>query len=135
MPAVSILMIRLSLVWLMVGSFLGSAMMLGKVFAWPVVWILLPAHMESAIVGWLAQFLIGTAYWMFPRHLESAGRGNPAPAWMMALLLNAGIISVIAAPWAGVELLTTAGRLMIFVATLLFIYLMWSRVVSYRDRE
>ena len=135
MPAVSMFMIRLSLVWLIVGSLLGSVMMAGKVFVWPAAWILLPAHMESAIFGWLAQFLMGTAYWMFPRYLRSADRGSPVLAWGMVVLLNVGIVAVIAAPLSGVETLETAGRLMAFVATLLFIYLMWGRVVSYRDRR
>lgn len=67
MDRVSVVMIRASLVWLLVGALVGAAMMIDEVLpgAWRV-WMG-PTHGHMLFVGWFVQFAIGVAYWLFPR--------------------------------------------------------------------
>src|SRR5690554_3877416 len=67
-PATSIHMLRLSLIWLLVAFTSGSLLLLNKAMGFhPALWALLLVHMEAAIFGWILQFVMATAYWMFPR--------------------------------------------------------------------
>jgi len=51
-----------------------------------------PIHYELTIWGWLVQFVMGTAYWIFPRFLKGESRGSALPAWIMVCLYNIGLI-------------------------------------------
>lgn len=131
MPVISIWMIRLSLIFLLLTFVTGSLILMNKAVGWsPVFWALLPVHIEIAVLGWVLQFVMGTAYWMFPRFVEGPKRGSKKKAWVMVGVLNIGIIlSALALgnPWV-----QFAGRLVLLTGVLLFVSLMWKRVVSYR---
>ncbi|MDZ7773758.1 MAG: hypothetical protein U5K31_13620 [Balneolaceae bacterium] len=132
MPLVSRIMIRSSLACLMVAVGMGSLLLVHK--AWPLhaaLWQLLPLHIELALMGWVVQFTLGTAYWMLPRHLEGPPRGSPRAALGMALLLNGGILLVLLYHLYTVGWMHVAGRLLETGAVALFIALHWKRVVSY----
>lgn len=131
MPAVSIWMIRLSLIYLILTFVTGAAILVNKAFAiHPAFWALLPVHIEIAILGWIFQFVLGTAYWMFPRYLEKEKRGSVRLAWIMVISLNMGVIMT-GLSFGSIRIVFT-GRLLLIVSVLLFIKLMWNRVVSYR---
>ncbi len=132
MPSVSIWMIRSSLVWFLLTFLTGSLLLLNKGFEIsPALWALMPVHYEMALLGWILQFVLGTAYWMFPRHLEGPKRGNRKSAILMVITLNAGI--VFSAFAMNQEWVLFAGRFFLLSGVILFVRLMWGRVVSYRD--
>lgn len=135
MPAVSRLMIRLSLIYLLLGLILGTLMLINKAhFIHPAMWFVLPAHIEWMIFGWIIQFTLGTAYWILPRILETKGRGPIWPAWLMAVSLNVGILFVTAGGFIGSSYVLT-GRIFEILAVLLFVMLHWKRVVTYANHS
>jgi cbb3-type cytochrome oxidase subunit 1 len=134
MPKPSRWMIRLSLVYLMVGITLGALMFIHK--AYPVhqaIWMLLPIHIEITIFGWIIQLTLGTAYWILPRFLEGPSRGDSNLAYLMIGSLNLGIIFVIADVLLSFPLpFDLLGRIFELVAVVLFVSLHWNRIVTYR---
>lgn len=136
MSAQSIWMIRLSLLSLLISVLIGGLLLVHKVLpVHPMLWAFLPVHYEIAILGWLVQFVMGTAYWMFPRHLTGPGRGSEGLAWVLVVMFNLGLlILLIASATAYDQILPLTGRGCMILAVILFGALMWNRVVSYRER-
>lgn len=136
MPAPSRWLIRSSFVCLLFGIIIGALLLIHKAYpVHPAMWSLLPVHIELLIFGWIIQFTMGTAYWILPRYLEGASRGNPALAKIMVVLLNLGIAIMIIGRISNWDVvLSVAGRLLEIGAVLLFIKLHWQRVVSYGNR-
>lgn len=135
MPVQSVWMIRLSLSYLLIAVLTGAVVLVHK--AIPIhdaIWGLLPVHYEMAIWGWLVQFVMGTAYWMFPRYLMDKGRGSSGLAWGVVAVINLGLWLLLAS-YLTYEYLAIAGRGLLLIGTLLFAGLMWNRVVSYRNRR
>lgn len=136
MPAVSRWMIRLSLMYLLAGILAGAFLLVHKVYPLHAsAWLLLPMHIEVTIFGWIVQITLGTAYWMLPRYLKGRPRGRRWLGWVMAICLNLGIVFIIIdlLEWVPVSL-RFAGRLLQVIAVLLFIYLHWNRIVTYRNK-
>jgi hypothetical protein len=133
MPAQSVWMIRLSLAWLFLATLIGSILLVHKaVELHPVMWSLLPLHFETAIWGWAVQLAMGTAYWIFPRHLVGTKRGPEKPVWWVLILFNTGLITLLAGYLhQSVLLLKLTGRGVMTFAVIIFGILMWSRVKSY----
>ncbi|NGP88756.1 cbb3-type cytochrome c oxidase subunit I [Fodinibius halophilus] len=134
MPAISRWMIRISLLYLLVGMVSGAIMLVNKAYViHPSVWALLPIHIEVVIFGWVIQLTLGTAYWMLPRFLEQPQRGNPQLAIGMVVALNLGILVIIADILLSVSWgLGLLGRILELSAVVLFVILHWDRIVSYR---
>lgn len=135
MPGPSRWMIRLSFCHLMLGFTFGALMLINKaVDVHPMIWILLPLHIETLFWGFIIQFTMGTAYWMLPRYLKGADRGNPRLPWLMTGLLNSGILLYLAGNiTAAGSLLLITGRSLELMSVGMFIYLHWSRITSYRN--
>lgn len=132
MPLISRIMIRLSLVYFLVGTAIGALMLINKAFlVSPLIWFIFPIHIEFLIFGWIIQFTLGVAYWILPRFLETKGRGNPIPAWLMVAVLNLGILAVSFAPYGLGKTVGLTGRILEAVSVILFITLHWKRVVTY----
>lgn len=135
MPAQSVWMIRLSLSYLLIAILIGAVLLTHK--AVPIhnaIWGLLPIHYEMAVWGWLVQFVMGTAYWMFPRYLMDKGRGSSALAWSVVAVMNLGLWVLLGSYVTG-DYMATAGRGLLLIGVLLFARLMWNRVVSYKNRK
>lgn len=90
MPRWSVWMQRSAMAWLVLGAALGALLLAGTPSAVPV---LVRAHLEMMLIGWVTQFTMGTAHWMLPKHAAGPARG---PEWLVAvawLLLNGGVIA------------------------------------------
>jgi cbb3-type cytochrome oxidase subunit 1 len=137
MPTPSRWLIRCSLLYLLIGFTMGAFMLIVKItplHSW--IGILLPIHIEILIFGWIIQLTMGTAYWIFPRFLETGSRGNRALAWGMIICLNAGIFSVIIGSLSYVQFpFRLLGRILETLSVILFIAFHWRRIVTYRNRE
>ncbi len=120
MPRLSVLYIRAALLYLAVGFTLGAAMLWNKGLPLhPLIWRLLPAHMEFLLVGWTVQLAFGVAFWILPRFYTA--RGDTRPAWLAFYLLNVGVWMVGMAPPLGLpDLVPLLGRVTEFGAAVAF---------------
>ncbi|MFO7845800.1 MAG: hypothetical protein R6V27_04495 [Balneolaceae bacterium] len=133
MPGPAVWMIRLSLCYLLFAVVTGAFILVHKAFPLhTAVWGVLPVHYEVAIWGWLVQFVMGTAYWIFPRFPGDSGRGPVWLAWGILTGINAGVWLLAASVF--MNDIAIAGRTSILLSVLAFTGLMWNRVVSYRNR-
>lgn len=129
MPRLSKWMLRAALVYLALGFTLGALLLANKGIPFlPILWRLLPVHVEVVLFGWLVQFALGVGFWILPRY-PGGSRGNETLAWISCGLLNLGILLAIlpalddaAGPWL------VAGRAAEFGAVALFIAHAWGRV-------
>lgn len=135
MPVQSVWMIRLSLMHLLIAVIIGGLLLIHKSTPLhPGIWALLPVHFELAIWGWLVQFVMGTAYWMFPRHLTGETRGGTARSWIMILLFNTGTLLLVTGYFLPeISSIPIIARFSVMLSILLFISLMWKRIVTYRN--
>lgn len=128
MPRLSIVYIRVALIYLAAGFTLGALLLWNKGLpVHPLVWRLLPAHIEFLLMGWTVQLTLGVAFWILPRFRSS--RGDTRPAWLAFWLLNLGICLVCAAPLPGVP--TSAllwGRMAEASAAAAFAVHAWPRI-------
>ena len=92
MPRLSVWMIRASLVYLLVGFTFGGLILFHKGLSLsPVLWRLLPAHIEFLMIGWIIQLVAGVAFWILPRFSRAPRRGNVRLAWIAFGLFNFGL--------------------------------------------
>lgn len=136
MPAPSRWMIRLSLIYLLLGMGMGAVMLIHKAYPLhPAIWQLLPFHIEVTIFGWIIQFTLGTGYWMLPRFLKGPQRGPGWAANTLIIFLNAGIFFTLLDDLTDTELpVQLLGRSLELLAVIIFISLHWRRIVTYRNR-
>lgn len=128
MPRLSVWFIRAALLYLVAGFTFGALMLANKGLSFsPLLWRLLPIHVEIVLMGWIAQLALGVAYWILPRFRQA--RGNTQAAWGAFVLLNTGIwligLSLVINGPSWVPLL---GRLAEVAATAAFALHAWPRV-------
>jgi hypothetical protein len=127
MPKLSVWFMRAALISLLLGSTFGALLLWNKGMPiHPMIWRLLPAHMELLLVGWMVQLAFGVAFWILPRWQSS--RGDVRPVWAAFICLNAGIVLVAIAPFAGGGgWMQTVGRLLEMLAAGAFAIHAWPR--------
>jgi len=129
MPRLSVWFVRASFIHLFLGSTFGGLILANKGIPFaPWTWSLLPAHIESLLLGWMVQLAMGVAYWILPRFRSGPPRGNVNLAWVALVLLNAGIVIVALQPFTDAAWLALTGRIFETSAILLFIMVSWRRV-------
>ena len=92
MPLFSRIAIRLALLHLIVGAFLGASLLAGKAYGFAYWKTLLP-HVEIMLYGWVFQLILGVSYWILPRNSSPPFRGNVVFAWLSLLFLNCGVVA------------------------------------------
>lgn len=134
MPKLSIFFIRTSLIYFIIGITIGAVMLADKGLPfYNAIWTLRSAHIELALLGWIVQLIMGTAYWILPRHPVGEPRGNIYTAWSSYTLLNAGIIMGIASIWfLNSPRLDILFRLLQFAGIGCFAYVIWPRVLTFK---
>lgn len=127
------LLIKSSLIYLVIGAFLGALLLINKALnVEPAIWAWLPVHIELMIFGWIIQFTLGVAYWILPRFLEGEARGNSSLAYLMVCAINLGIWMMVVAELTQIsDSLRLVARGLELLAVLLFISLHWKRIVTY----
>ncbi len=129
MPRLSYLFIRTLLVYLVLGFTFGSLILANKgvPFA-PLVWTLLPIHIEFLILGWLTQLALGVAFWILPRLASNTPRGNERWSWTAFVLVNLGIALNVASPYVGLTWLGLSARILQAVGVAAFAIGNWKRI-------
>ncbi len=94
MERLSAWMVRASLCWLLLGAVVGGLMLSDRLV--PGDWIawFLPTHAHVLLVGWLLQFVLAVAYWLFPRRRtpERPLGYDERSALVVAAALNVGLL-------------------------------------------
>ena len=128
MPRLSCWFIRAALIYLLIGVTFGGLILLHKGRpVHPLLWRLLPLHIELLLFGWIVQLVMGVAFWIFPRFLRQ--RGNVKLAWVAFGLLNLGVWLAGAAPFFdGAATVIAVGRLVEAGAVVAFVLHLWPRI-------
>jgi heme/copper-type cytochrome/quinol oxidase subunit 1 len=130
MPRFSVFSVRASLLYLALGFTLGGLLLFNKgIPIYPLLWTLLPAHIDFLIMGWTAQLIMGVAFWILPRFSQEPKRGNVRLAWIAFVLLNLGIWLVALNPYFIFSAwMLFLGRLSQAAGILIFAIYAWPRV-------
>lgn len=149
MPLISRVSVKASIVYLVLGAVLGAILLINRWFPLgAVVAALRVSHIQFLVVGWLTQFIIGVAWWLFPplaiglRYGASlpvrrgqSQRGSEALFWLGLACLNAGILlRALFEPihgWAKLSLfgiLAGISGLFLLAAAVLLVVNLWGRV-------
>ena len=148
MPATSRITVRASLVYLGLGAVLGALLLINRwlpLGAW--VYALKISHVQFLIVGWLTQFILGVAWWLFPplkigRDVDGAAsrrgqaqRGSEPLFWATLVLLNVGVLmrglGIPLQAWTRLtwlEAVNGLSGLFVLVAVVAFVFNVWDRV-------
>ncbi len=129
MPRLSCWFVRAALLYLFAGFTLGALMLANEGLAfYPISGVLLPAHMEILLAGWLVQLAMGVAFWILPRLPHGPPRGHEALVWLAFALFNLGIGLTVAGSILYVPALVWSGRLCEIGGVLAFVTGIWPRV-------
>ena len=129
MPRLSVWFVRASFIHLFLGSTFGALILANKGIPFaPWTWSLLPAHMESLLIGWMVQLAMGVAFWILTRFRSGPRRGNAAFVRIALVMLNTGVVMVAVQPFSDTTGLVLAGRILETFAIMLFIIVSWQRV-------
>lgn len=128
MPRLSIYLIRTALLHLLLGFTLGALLLANKgILIHPLIWRLLPIHIEILLLGWTVQLALGVAFWILPRFQNA--RPRAALAWAAYLLLNLGVALVtLSVFFLSTPLLVFYGRLAEVGAVVAFALHAWPRI-------
>ena len=95
MPKLTRCFVRGGFVCLAIGMLAGGLILLQKgTGRFPVLWVLLPAHIYLVLVGGVTQCAMGVGYWILPRLSGGRRRGFAALAWSSYWALNTAILLV-----------------------------------------
>lgn len=130
MPPLSILFVRASFIYLLIGFAAGAALSLQRGMPFQqAIWKLWSVHVEFLVFGWMVQLAMGVAFWILPRFFAGPPRGNERPMWAAFYLLNLGVCFCGLAPAAGLPLfLSLAGRSCELLSAVCFAVHAWPRV-------
>lgn len=131
MPALSVWMVRLSLIHLVAGSGLGALLLASHQMPRLTrigggLWGYRNVHLETLLVGWMVQLALGVAFWILPRVRGERPRAGLAAAG--AVLLNAGVVVAAVGGVREAEAWALAGRGAEAAAAVLFGIHAWPRV-------
>lgn len=129
MPRLSVLMIRVALLYLGVGFLFGGLLLFNKGI--PLegsIWRLLPVHVELLVFGWMFQFVMGVAFWIAPRFSTEPRYGHVILAQFAFVLLNIGTCLCAASQWSGSAPLHLLGRIALLSAGIAFLSHLFPRV-------
>ncbi len=128
MPRLSCWFVRSALIHLTLGFTLGSLLLWNKGLPiHPLLWRLLPAHLEFLLIGWTVQLALGVAFWILPRFRTV--RGHERLAWLSFVLLNIGVwLAGLGQVFAAANFVTLLGRGCEAWALLAFVMHIWPRI-------
>ena len=149
MPVTSRISVKASIIYLVLGAALGAVLLVHRwVPLGSAVNALLASHVQFLVIGWLTQFIVGVAWWLFPplaigfrpdtglpSRRGQAQRGSEGLFWATLACLNAGVLlRALFEPmyrWTQISLfdiLAGSSSLFLLIAAILFVVNMWGRV-------
>ncbi len=129
MPRLSRLFIRAALVYLFLGFTFGALILSNKGLPFaPLIWALLPAHIEFMLSGWLTQLALGVAFWILPRFASNQPRGDERWTWVAFILINLGILAFALSPLVVLSWLQLLARALQTLGLMAFVLGNWQRI-------
>jgi hypothetical protein len=131
MPLLSRWAIRIALLYLVAGWTTGGLMLLQK--AWgtiPMAFSLLQIHGGLLLFGWILQLAIAVAYWILPTFGGRTRRGREWAAVTSVILLNAGVLSLVATTPTG-AVPPRAATTLFCLSVAAFAWHAWPRVKAF----
>jgi hypothetical protein len=79
MPQFSVYSVRAALLYLALGFTIGGLLLFHKgIPLHPILWTMLPAHIDFLLIGWTAQLIMGVSFWILPQPcLDGFHPGQP----------------------------------------------------------
>lgn len=132
MARISVWFVRASLLYFAVGVTAGTWRLAATAGLLPSLTLPIQAvHVEVVLLGWLVQFALGVALWIFP---FSARVSSDRRLWTAWIALNAGLWLVVIGAWVHQPVVTVAGRGGEVLAGLLVTRVLWPRLRALPDR-
>jgi len=131
MPRISVWLLRMSLFALLTGALLGAWLLGAEPWASPWLPRIRAAHVHLMLFGWLMPFVLGTAYWILPRHAQREERGSVPLANGATWLIAAGILLGPCGALAGSGIVAGGGLACTIAGGGLFLRLLWPRVKAF----
>lgn len=128
MPPLSVVLLRGSQVALLLGTALGALLLTGEPSLGGRLPSLRETHQTLLLFGWLLPFVLGTAYWMFPRHAAGASRGHPSLAHAGATTYWAGLLLRLAGAVVGMRGAVLSGTVGLLLGGAILVVQLWRRV-------
>lgn len=129
MIRVSVWMIRTALIYLGVGFTFGALLLANKGMPFePILWRLLPVHVEMLLIGWTVQLALGVAAWIAPRFSTDPRYGNLDLVWFTFVSLNFGVLCAAGGAWIMSSALIFTGRMFQLIAVMAFAAHLWIRI-------
>lgn len=128
MPPLSVWMLRGALLSLVAGSALGGWLLAWAPLAGAAHPALREAHFTLMLFGWLLPFVLGTAYWMLPRHAGGEPRGSRAVTGLATGAYAAGVAIRLGGVLGAGETWVTVGTALLLPGTAGFIISYWTRI-------
>jgi len=128
MPPLSVWLIRGAVCSLLVGSGLGAWLLAGAPLTGATHPAVREAHYTLMLFGWLLPFVLGTAYWMLPRHPGGEPRGSLGITRLATAAYVAGVAIRLGGTMGAGERWVSAGTALLLSGTAGFITLFWTRI-------
>ncbi len=131
MPPLSRCMVRLALIYLVIGTGCGAWRLAALAGTVPGAAALGVIHRDLVLLGWLAHLALGTGYWILPRLPGEQPRGNPWLAWLALALLDGGLLLSALAAAGGPSTPPVTGRGLSGAGLAIFVCLLWPRARAF----
>jgi len=136
MPTLSRWFIKSALVYFVAALVVAVALAIQAPLNLPsAIGSLMPVYLHLFMVGWIAQFIFGVIYWMFPKFSKEEPRGSEVLAWATYGLINVGLILRAVGepvqalqPQAGWGWLLALSAILQWLGGLAFVFNTWGRV-------
>ncbi len=94
MPYLSLITLRLSVLFMVGGATLGAMALTGKALPGVAHWVaLFPLHIVWMVIGGFVQFTLGTAFWILPKFADGPSFYGNVRAYQVSIAtLNFGVI-------------------------------------------
>ena len=136
MPTLTRWFLKTAMLYFLVGFGLGGVLLIA--LGWKhqhILSVLQPVSWHLLMVGWLMQYIVGVAYWMFPAFAKDQSQRHETLGWLTYGALNLGLLlRTIVEPWHSLQPQAGVGWLLIPAAVLqvaagwLFVVNTWSRI-------
>ena len=136
MPTLSRWFIKSALVYFVAALVVAVALAIQAPLNLPsAIGSLMPVYLHLFMVGWIAQFIFGVIYWMFPKFSKEEPRGSEVLARATYGLINVGLILRAVGepvqalqPQAGWGWLLALSAILQWLGGLAFVFNTWGRV-------
>lgn len=130
MPKRSVFLIRIALVYMVLGFSLGALLLVQKaVLLHPGLWAFRSLHVEFLLFGFMVQLAFGVALWILPR---APAPQSDVPIWWSGILLNLGIwLAGVGGEALRYGALALLGRMAETGALAIFAHQIWPRVRTF----